>query len=294
MQKRDVLMMCFCFVLLISFVSASHCDTEIQHLPLKVSLTEGGYAERNISHTSEVGGDVEIESNVPGLNFSQTRAFYDKTETKQFLAEFNTQGLKPGVYVGRILFKNPREVTYIQPVVLEIESKDVFFDANLEIPPLYTEVNPGEKVVAQVKIFDLVSENESHALGATKVKLNYKVYNLDGAPISSSDESVTVDKNMETTISLDIPNEIDCSEYVIAAIVSYKSSIGVASKFFTVSLPDNIIDRSIKDSDHALFLVIIIILSVVIIVLGILFVIFSKNQKVRYVVDKAKETLIFP
>lgn len=294
MKIRGVFLGCLLLVLLVSFVSAHHCDTEIQHLPLKVSLVQGGQAERNISHASEFGGDVEIESNVPGLNFSQTRVFLDKEEIKQFTAFFDARNLEPGVYVGKILFKNAREVDFIQPVVFEVESKDVFFDANLDIPPLYTEVNPGDKVVAQVKIFDLISENESHTLGATKVNLNYKVYNLDGTTISSEDETITIDKRTETTISLNIPDQLDCNEYVIATTVSYKSSIGVASKFFTVSLPDTFLDRSIKDSDHALFLVIIIILSVVIIFLVIFFIFFSKNKKVKYVVKKTKERFFIP
>ena len=49
-----------------------------------------------------------------------------------------------GIYVGNIAISDGREKQDI-PVVLEVETEDVFFDINLEIPPNYKEIKKGEK-----------------------------------------------------------------------------------------------------------------------------------------------------
>ncbi|MBI3334223.1 hypothetical protein HYZ97_01945 [Candidatus Pacearchaeota archaeon] len=280
-MKQGAVICCFValIILFISLASAHHCEIATHHLPLKVSLPEGSSALKNFSLTSELGGEFILESTVSGVTLSEHETIFNKGETRLFSAYFNSTGLKPGVYTGWIGSTNKKERFHI-PVIFEIEAKDVFFDVNLEIPPVYTEVNPGDKVVGQAKIFDLVS-NKTQKLGPSKVRLEYKVYKIHDGEISSSSETIVVDGTTETTLSLDISDETDCDEYVFAVAVKYGSSVGVASRFFVISLPENFIDRSLRDSDHATFLIIVGILGAIIIILIILFIVFLRPQK-RY------------
>ncbi len=265
-------------IMFFPLVSAHHCEIATNHLPLKVSIVADSFTIRNFSLTSEYGGLFSLESTVQGVQLTQEEDLFDKQETKQFSAYFNGSGLEPGVYTGWIGSTNRKERFHI-PVIFEVESKGLFFDINLEIPPVYTEVNPGEKVIAQAKIFDLVSRNDSQKLGATSVDLSYMVYKIHGGEISSSSETIVVDKNTETTLSLDISEDIDCDEYVFVAKVTHGNSVGVASRFFVVSLPESFAERSLSDSDHSIFLIIVGILVIIIIALIVLFFAFMKHER---------------
>ena len=64
---------------------------------------------------------------------------------------------------------DPSLNNFMREIILEIESKDPFFDININIPIRYEEVYPGEKFVAEIKLFNL--EN----LGLKEVEIEYAI-----------------------------------------------------------------------------------------------------------------------
>jgi hypothetical protein len=81
---------------------------------------------------------------------------------------FDASKLEPGIYVGSIRVSSAKETTYI-PIILEVDSEDVFFKGTLDIPPQYNKIAAGDKLLAQFKVFDLTSGGTSNLDWTCKV-----------------------------------------------------------------------------------------------------------------------------
>ena len=184
--KKKVIKKQTCLALLIllalSFAASASPDLEVSSLLLKVSLKENEKVTRSFTITSPKSSDYSLEVvSVPGLSINEQSFVLGEGEKKTIDILFDSKGIAPAVYVGSIDISSLKEILSL-PVVLEVESQDVFFDANLDIPPVYTEIAPGGKIVAQVKIFDLTSgggiSEEADNLGTTSIDLEYNVLDL--------------------------------------------------------------------------------------------------------------------
>ncbi len=211
---------------------------ETTQVLLKVSLKGDGTTSRTIGLSSDRAGEVKIEVvNVPGIVLSANSLLLDIDEKEEIDLVFYSKGLEPGVYVGKIIVLGEEEELFI-PVIFEVESLDVFFDVNLEIPPQYNNLKPGDKLLVQLKFFDLTSGGTNTGLGSTNVNTEYFLYNFDGEAISSETESIVVDKQASASKSLNLPEYIEEGPYVFAAIARYRNSVGVSTKLFSVSNPE--------------------------------------------------------
>jgi len=76
----------------------------------------------------------------------------------------NKEGLAEGVYVGSLNILS-EESSRRLPIILEIESDDVLFDANLALYP--SSVLIGDQISAEVRIFDLSQ------IGVSNVEVEY-------------------------------------------------------------------------------------------------------------------------
>jgi hypothetical protein len=235
--KKGMFVVCV-LVVLSSAVVWADSGLEVSSLLLKVSLKEDESVTRMFSVTSEVGQDYSLEVfSVPGVKLSETSFVLDKGERKEIGVDFDSRGVDSGVYVGSIHIKNIHE-TLSLPVVMEVESRDVFFDANLDIPPAYTEIKAGERVVAQVKIFDLTSgggtQEGLNGLGIVSIDLEYSIFDLDGNVLSSEGERLVVDKQTQITKTFNFPSSVEAGDYVISVLVRYGSSVGISSQMFSI------------------------------------------------------------
>ncbi len=221
------------FLLLLANVSALDASSVL----LKVSLHEGDKTEKLISLSSDVGGqfNLNVES-INGVSLKENDFALAKGEKKQVSVKFDTAGLKSGVYVGNIKVVNEKDVSKI-PIIFEVETKDIFFDINLDIPPQYSSVEPGGKFIAQLKVFDLTSGGTSQGLGATDVKMEYLLYSFNGKVLSSENENVVVDQSTRITKTMSLPADVVPGDYVFISSAGYKSSLGVASQIITVTQP---------------------------------------------------------
>lgn len=214
------------------FASAT---VEVNSALLKLSLKQGDTGSQPFSLLSSEPNIVNLAvKNVPGVTLSDESFFMNPGETKSVDLRFNSSGLDTGVYVGNVLIKG-KDSSSVLPVVLEVESKDVFFDANLDIPPFYSEVAPGNQVLAQIKMFDLTSGGTSKGLGPASVNINYKVFREDGALISSETETLVINQDSGITKSVTIPSDAKEGIYVMVVELVYGTSVGISSEMFTVS-----------------------------------------------------------
>jgi hypothetical protein len=197
------------------------------------------------------------------------------SEKKKIEVTFDSTEVTPGVYVGHIQINSPKE-TLLIPVIFEVESKNVFFDANLDIPPVYTEISQGEKVVSQVKIFDLTSGGTQKGVGAVSVDLEYKVFDLDGKVLSLEAESLVVDGQTQITKTIGFPENVKTGNYVLGVVVNYKSSIGVSTQNFAI-IKSSETGSGINFSDYNM-LIIIIIGAVLFLVIVFLFVYLLRDR----------------
>ena len=224
----------FVFFLVVSFVSAgSGVDTS--SLLLKVSVKDGGVANRGISVSSDEGGEFLLEvSGISGVTLSDTTLFLEPGEIREVGVKLDSSLIGTGVHVGVIKIITADE-TQLIPVVFEVESEDVFFDINLDIPPQYTEIGPGERLMAQLKIYDLTWGGTQEGLGPTNVDIDYYIYNVDGSMINSERETVVINRQNQITKSFNFPLNIKEGDYIFVSTVKYKTSLGSSSALFSIS-----------------------------------------------------------
>lgn len=225
-------MLCFLLLVQVSLVSAS--DFTLNNLLIKASVHEQETLERTLTLTS--GGIDSFQVTLEGLpqaSLDQTAFNLITGESALVRLSFDTTSTKPGVYVGSLIVASSTKQERI-PVIIEIESTDVFFDLNLDISPQYSEVQPGKKMVAQVKVFDLTSGGVSAGVGPSKVTLDYRVVDSSGTQVSSEVESLVIDKQTVITKSITFPPTLKSGPYILYVVASYRSSVGTASYLFSI------------------------------------------------------------
>jgi type II secretory pathway pseudopilin PulG len=209
---------------------------ETSSVLVKVSLNQGDIISRSVSVGSDIGGEfiAKLKGLPENVVIENQRFTLIPNEKYNVNVIFNSTDVKEGVYVGYLDVTNSGERSLI-PVIFEVESEDVFFDVNLDIPPQYTELKPGDTLVSQLKVFDLISGGTTNGLGTTNVDIEYLLYGFDGSVLSSETESIVVDRQARITKSLSLPGDLKSGEYVFVAAARYKSSVGISSQLFTVS-----------------------------------------------------------
>lgn len=263
----------FC-LLILPFVGAADSEQtgqsfSINSVLIKASVVKGEEVNKTISVGRGTGQQINLEvENIPGVSLSEESFVLNSEETKNIIVTFNSKELEPGVYSGRVQISDDGSYSYV-PLILEVESQDVFYDANLDIPPKYSTINAGGQLVAQVKIFDLTWGGITQGLGANSVDIDYEVYDLRGNVISSQSENLVVDKQVLINKNVDFPKEMEKGEYVFAVIIRYKSSIGTSSQLFKingeVSKNGAFFKGTGVDSDFALLVGLVLIFFLVII-----------------------------
>lgn len=207
---------------------------DLNSLLIKVNVKEGDSVTKVLSINRGSGQQIFLNSvNLQGISLSENSFVLEQDKTKNIEVKFDSSGLKPGIYVGSIKISDEKETFYL-PVIFEIETQDLFYDANLDIPPQYSQIVPGDKLVAQMKFFDLTSGGTQTGLGANNIKVEYYVYGIDGSVISSESEGLIVDKQTQVTKTVVFPQNVKEGNYVFAVVIRYGSSVGVASYMFSV------------------------------------------------------------
>lgn len=223
----------FLAIFLASFVSSAS-DLSADNLFLKVSVFSGGSINKPLTVSSVLGGDITLETiGISGVSLSNGSFYLKPGENKLILVNFDSSGLKPGIYAGGIKIKGSGS-EFILPAAFEIESGDVFFDLTIDIPADYVEIIPGKEINADINLFDLTDGEISNVFGPASVDMAYYIYKSDGSLISLEKESVIVDKEKQFSRTFVIPEDAGQGDYILAGEVRYKDSTGISSRLISV------------------------------------------------------------
>lgn len=218
---------------LLSFASAVD-SFSVNNILVKVSLHQGETVVKTLTVTGIDSDSYDATvRELDGVSLSGGKFRLGPGEKKDLILTIDANLLEPGVYVGHILIENSHEQLKV-PVVLEVESEDVFFDLNLDIPPQYNEINPGGKIVIEVKVFDLTGFKAAGSLGPSPVTLTYELKGIEGEVISVDVENIVVDKQAQLTKTFTLPTSFKEGDYFFTVTARHKSSLGTASSFLTV------------------------------------------------------------
>ncbi len=258
--NRNFLFVIIMSIFLISFISAS---IELNTALLKVSLHTGETSTKPFSIRGIKDDSVSLEViNLVGSKLSEDSFFISASEVKTVNVNFDSTNLTPGVYFGYVSIKTKEDEKKL-PLLLEVESKDVLFDADLNIPPVYSEVYPGGRIISQVSIFDLTfGTDEIHSY---QVDLEYSIHKSDGTLISSEQERVVVNGDTTLTKSISLPKNIEEDVYFVTLVVKYGNSVGVSSSLFSVN-NKTFFDNSLFNFSYLGWIVFLIIILFIIFV----------------------------
>jgi len=219
---------------------------------LKVAMKEGGVARSNIKITNlqdiekyfviNVGGVSDLTS----LNLNEFNL--DSGELREIQVDFNAQNRTSGIYFGKLEISSGESKRKI-PIVLEVQSQEVFFDSNINLFPSGGDIVQGQKLNAEIKMFDLSS------IGRSSVILEYFIKDCDGRTISSESENLIIDGKLDYSKIFDLPKDIQVGNYILGVVLKYGDSVGTSSVFF------KIIEEPEKQSGNVTLVFIIIIFS---------------------------------
>lgn len=236
--SKEVLRICsVCVFLIVLFagLASAASSINVDNALIKFSLKEGDYATKPFVITSETGSVVTLRAvSLRDVSLSEDSPLLNAGDSRTVFILVNASSANPGAYVGYVSISAVDKVINL-PIILEVESRDVFFDSNLEIPPLYAQVAPGRNVIVQIKMFDLTSEGIKPGLSPASVDMEYSIYTSKGDLIISETETLVVNRDSGITKSFNLPKDAEEGTYFASVVLKYGSSVGVSSAMFSVS-----------------------------------------------------------
>lgn len=277
MNAKIVLFATFFFLLTTIPFSYGATSFDVGSLLLKVSLTQGKVASKSVTITSQEEGTFELTAvGIKGVSIRESSFSLQPGKTKTIEVIFDATNLEPGVYVGSIKVVSAHETSTI-PVILEVDSEDVFFKGTLDVPPQYNKISPGDKLLAQFKIFDLTSGGTSDGLGTSHVDVEYLIYTVDGNVIVSDSEDIIVDRQAQLTKTFSFPKDVKKGDYILAAIIKYKNSVSVSTNTFSIEETSMAAGLDFGSSSATLFIIAGAIFAFFLVIVG-LFVYFVHDR----------------
>ena len=172
-----------------------------------------------------------------------------------------------GVYVGSLVITLDGLLKRV-PIILEVESEEILFDANIDLYPKGESLVKGRQLISEIKLFDLAS------IGVRDIELEYFVKDFDGRTLISETESKAIDGRLDYTKSFQVPENMELNEYVLGVVVKYQNSAGVSSVFF------NVVDKNgnIFDSSDLSFMIILFSFFFVVFIIIFVYYIFYRDK----------------
>lgn len=207
-------------------------EFESDTLFLKVAIRKGGEAISNVRITNTGSRPkpflVGIKEMGNLASIKEDKFSLLPNEQKIIEINFSAKGTFPGVHLGQLEVFSDKESKVI-PIILEIQSETVLFDSNINLFPTGAEIFPGQRLSAEIKIFDLAS------VGLSNVDVSYYIKDFAGATIfSETEENMIVDNKYTFTKTLSLPPNLADGNYAFVTIVGYDGSVGTSSLFFNV------------------------------------------------------------
>lgn len=216
-------------------------DFDIDQILLKVLVRSGEFIEKQlrVMYTGSEGSSIKIEvSGLEGIIKAEPSSFAIKPgQTKVISLNFSSfipeQKIEqqPGVYVGKLIAVSEKASKEI-PVVIEIETKNVLFDINLNPVAIEKRVKQGADTTIEVRLFNLQS------IESANVDVDYFVKDMNGNTIQTESETVVVKTQASFFKTISVPKNLKPGPYVFAALAGFGNSVGTASYLFEVTGPE--------------------------------------------------------
>lgn len=248
-------------------------EFEVDNILLKTSIEQGDSLTKNliVKNLGEETLELKVESNTAFISVDKIELSLLRGEAKDLMIHFDVEDKEPGVYLGKLILSGNQELEV--PIIVEIETKELLFDNNIEIPVEYVRTYPGGKVVIENKIFNLENIN------AGRIEVNYIVMDFSGKTILSEKENVAVENQIITTKVASIPEDSKLGDYLAITIVKYGDSVGTSTYFFKVVKKDS----TFTWDNFYIWIVFILFLVV------ILFMVYSSRQKDKFLLALAEQ-----
>jgi len=262
-------------------LSPSGADVDVDSALLKTVIKSGGIYEGQLKITNIKDYGRHFDVSFIGVEdfASVNPASFDlaSEETLYINISFsNKNDLDEGVYVGSLNILSEESSRQL-PVILEIESDDVLFDANLALYP--SDISLGDDVSAEVKIFDLSQ------IGTSNVEIEYFIKDFSNELIFSEKENIVVNNQILKTKAIVLPESIKEGDYVFGVVLKYKNSIGTTSTFFRIG-------EYIKSSSSGFFdnnILMLVIIFVFVILILLIFVFYSMYSRDKLLEELKKQ-----
>lgn len=212
----------------------------VDHSFLKVLLTEADSAQREIqianTHNTAQVFQLEVEGLTGVVTLDSTLFTLEPAQTKVvnlgFSAFNQDEGIKQGlgVHLGELRVSTNKEKKRI-PLIVEVESVDVKFDANLHPLTIGRDIAAGEEANIEVRLFDLSGNDVQN------VQMVYEVEDVKGNNLFTESETVVVQGQTSLVKTIPIPGRAKEGFYVFKSISRVGDSIGTTSYVFEVFDP---------------------------------------------------------
>ncbi|MBI3026524.1 hypothetical protein HYY70_00270 [Candidatus Woesearchaeota archaeon] len=228
---------------LIKKVKLQEADFDIDQILLKVLIKSGELIEKQVRvmNTGSYSADININVFVvDDIVKSDASSFAIKPgQTKivnlKFTSSVPEENIEqqPGIYVGKLVASSSKVEKEI-PVVIEIETKNVLFDMNLNPIGFERKIKQGSDTTIEVRMFNLES------IESVNVEVEYFVKDMNGNTILTESETVVVKSQASFFKTISVPKTLKPGPYVFAALVKFGKSIGTASYLFEVAGPEEV------------------------------------------------------
>ena len=216
-------------------------DFEVDQILLKVLIRQGESIEKQLRVTNIGSGPSSLSIDVQGLSDlvnADSMAFTIKPgQTKILLLNFSSfiaaESIEqqPGIYVGKLVVSSEKAAKDI-PMVIEIETKNILFDMNLNPVAIERRVKQGTDTTIEVRLFNLES------IESQNVDVEYFVKDMNGNTIVSESETVVAKTQASFFKTVSIPKNLKPGPYVFAGRSKFGNSVGTSSYLFEVVGPE--------------------------------------------------------
>ncbi|MEK6969444.1 MAG: hypothetical protein AABW48_03375 [Nanoarchaeota archaeon] len=209
---------------------------ELSEELIKVALTEGERLEKKIRVLNTGKADLLIKTTtaLSALLTVSPNAFYlPQGREKEITFIFNPYlNIKPGIYTGAMVFfaeNDLRSISKAAYIILEVEPKEVIFDASLDLPK--KTYFPGEELKAIITLLNL---KKTYPADVTLIHL---IMDMNNNIIYDEEERITMWNQVSFSKIIPLSQNITVGQYLYALKVIYGSSFTTATESFTVVEP---------------------------------------------------------
>lgn len=146
---------------------------------------------------------------------------------KEKIIEANIVGKRLGSFIGEIEVTAGGIKKSVE-VIIEVESGQVLFDAKIDIPPGYKEVEAGGELKAQITLLNVGPPRK------VDVTVTYIIKDRQGNAVYDESETFAVETQASFTKSFKIPQNLKAGEYLAITEVRYENSFAVSSELFSI------------------------------------------------------------